>query len=116
MPAWCAIQLRQASLRSARHAVAPASKHCAAADAVLEPFATYRRSTMPVRLKKLIGTVLLVILVCVYAVVATLFAVSQLGESGALVHLAYFFFTGLLWILPAMGIIKWMVREPKPRL
>lgn len=63
---------------------------------------------MPTRLKKLIGTVILVILVCVYAFLATLIAVAQLAESGPLVHLAYFFLTGLLWVLPAMLIIKWM--------
>ncbi|MCV0396397.1 MAG: DUF2842 domain-containing protein [Rhizobiaceae bacterium] len=63
---------------------------------------------MPLRLKKLIGSVLLVALVIVYAVVATLFAVARLAESHWLVHLAYFFFTGFLWVLPAMLIIKWM--------
>ncbi len=63
---------------------------------------------MPMRLKKLIGTVILVILVCVYAIVATLVAVAQLAESGPLVHMAYFLFTGLLWVLPAMLVIKWM--------
>ena len=68
---------------------------------------------MPVRLKKLIGTILLVLLVAVYAVVATIVAVAQLGESGPLVHLAYFFFSGMLWVLPAMLIIKWMVKEPR---
>lgn len=69
---------------------------------------------MPMRLKKLIGTVLLVVLVVVYAVVATIVAVAQLSQSGPLVHLAFFFFTGLLWVLPAMGIIKWLILEPKP--
>ena len=69
--------------------------------------------TMPVRLKKLIGTVLLVLLVAVYAIVATIVAVAQLSESGPLVHLAYFFFTGILWVLPAMVIIKWMVKPPR---
>jgi len=63
---------------------------------------------MPLRLKKLIGTVLLVTLVLVYALVATIVAVAHLAESSWVVHLAYFFFTGLLWVLPAMGIIKWM--------
>ena len=66
---------------------------------------------MPVRLKKLIGTILLIALVVVYALVATTVASARLGESGPLVHLAYFFFTGLLWILPAMLIIKWMIRD-----
>ncbi len=63
---------------------------------------------MPVRLRKLVGTVVLVVLVLVYAVVATIVAVAQLAESGPLVHLAYFFFTGFLWVLPAMLVIKWM--------
>jgi hypothetical protein len=68
---------------------------------------------MPVRLKKLIGTVLLIILVIVYALVATMVAVAQLSQSGPLVHLAFFLISGLLWILPAMAIIKWMILPPK---
>ncbi|MGN6144594.1 MULTISPECIES: DUF2842 domain-containing protein [Phyllobacteriaceae] len=70
---------------------------------------------MPVRLKKLIGTVLLVALVIVYAIVATIVAVAQLSESGPVVHLLFFLFSGLLWVLPAMGIIKWMIAEPRAR-
>ena len=68
---------------------------------------------MPVRVKKLIGTVLLVALVIVYALVATIVAMAQFAESGPLVHLAYFFFSGLLWVLPAMLIIKWMATPPR---
>jgi hypothetical protein len=68
---------------------------------------------MPIRLKKLIGTVLLIILVIVYALLATMIAVAQLAESGPLVHLAFFFFSGLLWVLPAMAIIKWMMISPR---
>lgn len=68
---------------------------------------------MPVRLKKLIGTVILVALVAIYALVATIVAVAQLAESGPLVHLAYFFFTGMLWVLPAMLIVKWMATPPR---
>jgi hypothetical protein len=70
---------------------------------------------MPIRLKKFIGTILLVALVIVYALVATMVAVAQLAESGPVVHLAFFFFSGLLWVLPAMGIIKWMMLPPKGR-
>ena len=68
---------------------------------------------MPVRLKKLIGTVLLVALVIVYALVATTVAVHRLGDSGPLAHLAFFFVSGILWVLPAMGIIKWLLL-PRP--
>ena len=63
---------------------------------------------MPVRLRKLIGTVLLVLLVIVYAIVATVFAVAQLAESGPLIQFSFFLFSGLLWVLPAMLLIKWM--------
>ena len=70
---------------------------------------------MPVRVKKLIGTVLLVALVIVYALVATMVAVAQLAESGPVVHLLFFLLSGLVWVLPAMGIIKWMASEPKAR-
>ena len=70
---------------------------------------------MPVRLKKLIGTVLLVALVIVYALAATTIAAGRLADSGPVVHLIFFLATGLLWVLPAMGIIKWMVREPRPK-
>ena len=70
---------------------------------------------MPVRIRKLIGTILLILLVIIYAWLATTVAVHRLGQSSAWVHLAYFLLTGLLWILPAMGIIKWMVKPPKAR-
>lgn len=70
---------------------------------------------MPIRLKKLIGTILLVILVIAYALIATMVAVAQLSQSGPVVHLAFFFLTGILWILPAMGIIKWLILPPRPK-
>ena len=70
---------------------------------------------MPVRVKKLIGTVLLVLLVVIYALVAIIVAVAQLAESGPLVHLAYFFLTGLLWVLPAMLIVRWMIVPSRGR-
>ena len=71
---------------------------------------------MPIRLKKLIGTILLIMLVIAYALIATIVAVAQLSQSGPLVHLAFFFFTGILWILPAMGIIKWLILPPRPKV
>ncbi len=68
---------------------------------------------MPLRLKKLVGTVLLVALVIFYAMAATLVAVGRLAEAGPMVHFAYFLFTGLLWVVPAMWIIKWMSKAPR---
>lgn len=65
---------------------------------------------MKLRLRSLIGTILLVLLVITYALIATIVAVAQLSESGPLVHLAYFFLSGFVWVVPAMVIVKWMVR------
>lgn len=65
---------------------------------------------MSVRTRKLIGMIALVVLVVIYALVAVAIAVANLAESSNMVHLAYFFFSGLLWIIPAMFIIKWMAK------
>lgn len=63
---------------------------------------------MPVRLRKFIGTILIVVLVLTYALFATTIATLTLGASPWWVHFLYFLLTGLLWVLPAMLIIKWM--------
>lgn len=68
---------------------------------------------MLVRLRKFIGMVALVALVAIYAILSTAIAVAQLAQSGPLIHLAYFFLTGLLWIIPAMFIIRWMIGKPE---
>ena len=44
---------------------------------------------MPIRLKKLIGTVLLIVLVILYALIATTVAVSKLADAGPAMHLAF---------------------------
>lgn len=67
---------------------------------------------MSTRLKKLIGSLSILAIALVYALVATTIASARLGEAGVWVHLAYFAFSGLLWILPAMWIIKWMAGLP----
>jgi hypothetical protein len=65
------------------------------------------------RIKKLVGTILLVALVVIYALAATTFATYRLAESSAWVHLAFFALSGMLWVLPAMWLISWMERKPK---
>ncbi|MDB5554899.1 MAG: hypothetical protein JWL86_4883 [Rhizobium sp.] len=69
---------------------------------------------MPDTLRKIIGTILMIVLVLVYALLAVTVASATLGTSPWYIHLLYFFVTGFLWIIPAMGIIKWMHR-PKAK-
>lgn len=68
---------------------------------------------MPTRLRKFIGMLALVLLVVLYAVISTAVAVAQLADKGPLVHLAYYLFTGMLWVLPAMLLVKWMEGKPQ---
>lgn len=63
--------------------------------------------------KKLLATFALVLLVIFYALIATAIATAQLAESPWWVHMLYFFFTGILWVVPAMFIIQWMIKLPK---
>jgi len=68
---------------------------------------------MPLRLRKMIGMVLLVTLVIIYAILAVTIASARLAEAPWWVHLTFFAVSGLLWILPAMLIIEWMERPVK---
>ena len=65
---------------------------------------------MPIRLRKLIGTVLLLILVAVWSLLAMAAAQIVLPHAGALMALAYYAVAGLGWVLPAMPLIRWMQR------
>jgi len=57
--------------------------------------------------------VLIVILAVVYALVATTIAAAKLAEAGALIHMMFFLVSGLAWVVPAMFLIKWMMK-PDP--
>ncbi|MCC0021350.1 MAG: DUF2842 domain-containing protein [Nitratireductor sp.] len=70
---------------------------------------------MPQTLRKLIGTVLLVALVVIYSLVATTIASAKLAESPWWVHTLYFFVTGILWIVPAMFLVSWMLKPDRNR-
>jgi hypothetical protein len=70
---------------------------------------------MPPRLKRFIGMLILVALVIFYALTAMTVAAYRLAESPWYIHLAFFAFSGILWVLPAMFVISWMERPPKGR-
>jgi hypothetical protein len=65
---------------------------------------------MPVRLRKLIGTVALVVLVVTWALVAMALAQAPAIKSNGVVEVIYYVVAGLGWVLPAMPLIAWMSR------
>lgn len=66
-------------------------------------------------LRKLVGSVALLALVVIYALVATAIATARLADSPGWVHFLYFLLTGFLWVVPAMGIVSWMLRPDRSR-
>jgi hypothetical protein len=68
---------------------------------------------MPIRLRKLIGAVLLFALVIVWALVAMALAQAPLIRDNAIASVAYYVIAGLGWVLPAMPIVAWMSRTKR---
>lgn len=70
---------------------------------------------LPVRLKKLIGTLLILIWILIYALIAMRLAVAILPSAHWTVALAYYAFAGLAWIVPPGFLIQWMSEDPVRR-
>ncbi len=62
---------------------------------------------IPMRWRKLIGLVVLLVFMFLYAMFVMTFAVYKLPENGVL-EFAYFLAAGILWAIPAGFLIKWM--------
>lgn len=69
---------------------------------------------MPMRTRKLLGTIALLIFIAVYCLLAMLAAVVlQVRGLNPAIEFAYYALAGLLWVPPAALIIKWMATPPK---
>ncbi len=67
---------------------------------------------MTMRMRKLIGTVLLLVMITVYTLLAMIVAVTlEVNTTSEWVELAYYVVAGLLWVVPAAWIIWWMSRD-----
>ena len=62
------------------------------------------------RTRKLIGTVVLLVFLPVYVWVAAALAMGRITLAPAWVQFAFFLVAGLLWVLPAGLLIRWMQR------
>jgi Protein of unknown function (DUF2842) len=68
---------------------------------------------MPARLKKLIATLLIVLVwLPAYALLVMGLAVHVLPQATWYVSLAFYALAGALWILPIGFALPWMYREP----
>ncbi|HWP14967.1 MAG TPA: DUF2842 domain-containing protein [Xanthobacteraceae bacterium] len=68
---------------------------------------------MHIRMRKLIGTIALLALVTVWALLAMAFAQFTLRAQSAWVAMLFYAVAGLGWVLPAMPIVAWMQRPDR---
>ena len=68
---------------------------------------------MSMRIRKLIGTFALFVLVIVWALVAMAIAQFPPIFQNPWIAGIYYFVAGIGWILPAMPLLKWMMK-PRP--
>jgi hypothetical protein len=67
---------------------------------------------MSPRTKKFIGTLIMLIWIPVYAVIAMIVALKILPHASGLVAFLYYAAAGTLWIIPIGLMFPWMNREP----
>jgi ABC-type Na+ efflux pump permease subunit len=65
---------------------------------------------MTIRTRKFIGTVLLVLFMVAYALIAMALGASQIVGGPHILQVIYFLLAGLAWIIPAGILIRWMAR------
>jgi hypothetical protein len=65
---------------------------------------------MPIRLRKLVGAIMLIVLVVTWALVAMALAQSAVVKANGVIEVIYYVIAGLGWVLPAMPLIRWMSR------
>lgn len=70
---------------------------------------------MPQRLRKLVGTLVLVAFLVVYSLFAMAIGATRFADAGFWGQLAFFVVAGLAWLVPAMAIIWWMQRPDRDR-
>jgi hypothetical protein len=66
---------------------------------------------MPIRIRKLLGAIALIVLVLVWTLVAMAVAQFPAVKVNRLVETVYYVLAGLGWVLPAMPLVRWMSRS-----
>jgi len=69
---------------------------------------------MSSRIRKLIGTVLLLLVLAVYSLLVMVAASSVLPGGSKIVEMVFYAIAGVAWVLPAGYLIRWMYATPKP--
>ena len=66
---------------------------------------------MPIRLRKLIGAVALMVLALTWALAAMAFAQLPAIRGNGTIEVIYYVVAGLGWVLPGMLLVTWMSKD-----
>jgi predicted membrane channel-forming protein YqfA (hemolysin III family) len=69
---------------------------------------------MGVRMRKLIGTVVMLIFIFTYALFAMAVAEGRITQAPKLLQTVAYIILGLIWVVPLMPLIRWMAKPDKP--
>jgi hypothetical protein len=69
-------------------------------------------TAMNPRIKKLIGTIVMVIFVGFYALLIAGLAPRVLTGASKWVELGFYIIAGLAWVIPLLPLIRWMEKKP----
>ncbi len=73
-----------------------------------------RVRTMGVRMRKLIGTVVMLVFIFTYALFAMAVAEGRITQAPKLLQTVAYIILGLIWVVPLMPLIRWMAKPDKP--
>ena len=68
---------------------------------------------MPIRQRKLVGAVALIVLVIGWSLVAMALAQLPVIKANGFVETISYVVAGLGWVLPAMPLMRWMLRPDR---
>ncbi len=68
---------------------------------------------MGTRIRKLIGTVVMLAYIIFYALFAMAIAEGRITEAPKLVQTLVYIVLGLIWIVPLMPLVRWMAKPDK---
>lgn len=62
--------------------------------------------------KKLVGTIVTLVWLCVYSLIAMGVGAHILPHANGFVRFLYYLLAGIAWIIPVGLMLPWMYREP----
>jgi hypothetical protein len=65
---------------------------------------------MQIRTRKLVGTLLLLGFLALYSALVVALAAGRIATAPPLAQFAFFLVAGLVWVVPAGFLIRWMTR------